>query len=99
MAILSRYIVGMAISLIIKTIVFSHRTAEQLDDLPQEDRVAVGNALTAYAIMGRGDVKQLSNRQGSRMRVGRLRMLFDENGTTILAIYSGKRETTTHRRN
>jgi len=44
-------------------------------------------------------VKRLAGRDGYRLRVGRYRVIFDEDQTTILAIYIGKRETTTYRRN
>jgi mRNA interferase RelE/StbE len=49
--------------------------------------------------LGRGDVKQLADRAGFRLRIGSYRVIFDEDKTTILAIYIGKRETTTYRRN
>jgi mRNA interferase RelE/StbE len=51
-----------------------------------------------YSVYGRGDIKRLSDREGYRMRVGRYRVIFSEDGTTILAIYVGKRETTTYDR-
>jgi mRNA interferase RelE/StbE len=51
--------------------------------------------MITYAITGRGDVKRLSGRDGYRLRIGRYRVIFDEDRTTILAIYIGKRETTT----
>jgi mRNA interferase RelE/StbE len=44
-------------------------------------------------------VKQLAGRQGYRLRVGRYRVIFEQDTMTILAIYIGKRETTTYRRN
>ncbi len=80
-----------------KSIVFTHAAASDFDELPAEPRRAVGNALIAYATTGRGDVKKLKGRDGFRMRVGRYRVLFDEDKTTILAIYIGKRETTTYK--
>jgi len=43
-------------------------------------------------------LKQLGGREGFRLRIGRYRVLFDEDRQTILAIYIGKRETTTYRR-
>lgn len=82
-----------------KTIVLTHRAAKDLDELPAEARHALTEALAAYAITGQGDVKKLAGREGFRMRVGRYRILFDEDMTTILAIYFGKRETTTYKRN
>ena len=54
------------------------------------------DALDVYAISGRGDVKRLVGREGFRLRVGRYRIVFDEDQTRILAIYVGKRETTTY---
>jgi mRNA interferase RelE/StbE len=50
-----------------------------------------------YAMTGKGDVKALKGRAGYRMRVGRYRVLFAEDQITVLAIYIGKRETTTYR--
>jgi mRNA interferase RelE/StbE len=82
-----------------KTIVFTRDAAKQLDALPLEARTAVVDALAGYAINGVGDVKRLSGRGGYRMRVGSYRVLFDEDATTVLAIYIGKRETTTYKRN
>lgn len=82
-----------------KTIVFTHVAAKDLDTLPAEAREDVLRGLDLYAMTGRGDVKQLSGRSGLRLRIGRYRVLFDEDARTILAIHIGKRETTTYRRN
>jgi mRNA interferase RelE/StbE len=82
----------------VKTIILIHAAAKDLDGLPTEARVAITNALNNYAISGAGDVKRLQGRDGFRMRVGRYRILFDEDSRTILAIYIGKRETTTYRK-
>lgn len=81
-----------------KTIVLTHSAARDLDALPSDVRATLTAALIEYAVAGRGDVKRLMGRDGWRMRVGRYRILFDEDQTTILAIYFGKRETTTYRR-
>ena len=81
-----------------KTIILTHAAAKDLDGLPTEARVAITNALNNYAISGAGDVKRLQGRDGFRMRAGRYRILFDEDSRTILAIYIGKRETTTYRK-
>jgi len=80
-----------------KTIVFTHAAARDFDALPAEPRAAVGSALIEYATSGHGDVKKLKGREGFRLRIGRYRVIFDEDRTTILAIYIGKRETTTYR--
>jgi mRNA interferase RelE/StbE len=81
-----------------KTIIFTHAAAKDLDALAPDGRRQVEDGLIRYAATGDGDVKQLSGRQGYRLRVGRYRVIFDEDRHTILAIYIGKRETTTYRR-
>ncbi len=88
-----------AILSLMKTIVFTHQAAKDLDALDTAAREAVVAALASYAIEGRGDVKRLSGRDGFRLGIGRFRVLFDEDEATILAIYIGKRETTTYRKN
>jgi len=82
-----------------KTIILTHAAAKDLDALPNDARDDVLRGLDLYAMTGRGDVKALSGRSGFRLRIGRWRVLFDEDSRTILAIYVGKRETTTYRRN
>ena len=81
-----------------KTIILTTAAAKDLDALPAEARTAVEDGLTRYALTGEGDVKMLKGREGFRLRIGRYRVLFDEDTQTILAIYIGKRETTTYRR-
>ncbi len=80
-----------------KTIILTAAAARDLDALPAKDRARVSDALIEYAMSGRGDVKQLKGRDGYRLRVGRYRVIFDEDRATILAVYVGKRETTTYR--
>ena len=82
-----------------KTIILSHSATKDLEALPGDARTNVCSALITYATTGHGDVKRLGGRDGFRMRVGRYRVLFAEDSVTILAIYIGKRETTTYRRN
>ncbi len=83
----------------VKTLILSIGAAEDLDKLPADARQLVSEALIHYAIKGEGDVRMLKGRAGYRMRVGRYRVIFDEDANTILAIYIGKRETTTYSRN
>jgi len=83
----------------LKTIVFTHRAGKQLDALPDDDRESIMAGLAAYAMSGRGDAKMLSGRDGFRLRIGRYRFLFDEDASTVLAFYVGKRDTTTYERN
>lgn len=82
-----------------KTIVLTPAAARDLDNLSEEPRRQVSEGLVDYAVNGNGDVKRLSGRDGYRLRIGRYRVIFAEDQTTILAIYIGKRETTTYRRN
>ena len=82
-----------------KTIVLTHPAAKDLDSLAQDAREFVMSGLIRYAMSGEGDVKRLSGRDGFRLRLGRYRVIFDEDAATILAIYIGKRETTTYSRN
>ena len=69
-----------------------------LDALPRDAREQVETALHRYAMTGQGDVKALQGRDGFRLRTGNYRVIFDEDATTILAIYIGRRTTTTYRR-
>lgn len=82
-----------------KTIVFTHKAAKELDALPADARHSITEALSAYALDGRGDVKALAGREGRRLRIGDYRVIFDDDGATILAIYIGRRGTTTYARN
>lgn len=59
----------------------------------------VEGALDEYAMTGRGHVIALQGRSGFRMRIGAYLVIFDEYATTSLAIYIGRRSTTTYRRN
>lgn len=82
-----------------KTIILTAAAAKDLDSLPAKAREQVSDAIIKYAISGEGNVKALKNRPGYRLRTGDYRVIFDEDQHTILAIYIGKRETTTYRRN
>jgi len=82
-----------------KTIVYTHAAVKQIDTIESKDREAILDALAAYAVSGKGDVKRLSGRPGFRLRIGRYRVIFNEDAATILALYAGKRETATYRKN
>ena len=81
-----------------KTLILTTRAAKELDALPAMARVAIDNALILYATRSIGDVKKLQGVEGYRLRVGDYRVLFGEDETTILAVYVGRRATTTYRR-
>jgi mRNA interferase RelE/StbE len=79
-----------------KTVVFTDRTAKDFDALPTQARLAISQALDAYAMKGEGDVAKLKGREGYRVRVGSYRVIFIEDAETITAIYVGRRTTTTY---
>ncbi len=81
-----------------KTIILTPGAAKDLDALPRDAREQVEGGLHRYAMTGQGDVKALQGRQGYRLRIGSYRVIFDEDAMTILAIYIGRRATTTYRR-
>ena len=66
--------------------------------LANDARASVRSALYAYAMQGIGDIKRLKGSDFHRLRVGRYRVIFAEDRITIIAIYVGKRETTTYRK-
>jgi len=82
-----------------KTVILSVAAAKQLDTLPSAAQDQIVRTLDTYAMTGVGDVKRLTGREGYRLRAGRYRVLFAEDQVTVLAVYIGKRETTTYGRN
>ena len=80
-----------------KTIVYTPLAAKQLDALPNAGRLQIESDLENYAMTGTGDVKKLSGRDGYRLRVGRYRVIFDEDVTTVLALTVVKRDSQTYR--
>ena len=79
-----------------KTIIFTSTAAKDFDALPEPARIAISQALSQYAITGEGDVTKLKDRDGYRLRIGSYRAIFTEDVATILAIYFGRRTTTTY---
>jgi mRNA interferase RelE/StbE len=66
--------------------------------LPREAREQVEAGLYRYATTGQGDVKTLRGRDGYRLRIGSYRVIFDEDAAAILAVYIGRRATTSYKR-
>ena len=87
----------LAILSLVKTIVLTLAAAKDLDALPRDAREQVEVGLHRYAMTGQGD-KALQGRGGYRLRIGGYRVIFDEDASTILAIYIGRRATTTYKR-
>jgi mRNA interferase RelE/StbE len=82
----------------VKAIILTLTAAKDLDALPRDARDQVETGLHRYAMTGQGDVKGLGGRDGYRLRIGSYRVIFDEDATTIRAIYIGRRTTTTYKR-
>ena len=82
-----------------KAIVLTLSADKDIDALPRDSREQVEVGLQRYAMTGQGDVRPLQGRSGYRLRVGSYRVIFDEDATTILAIYIGRRTTVTYQRN
>jgi len=82
-----------------KTKALTLSAAKDIDALPRDGREQVEAGLHRYAMTGQGDVKSLQGRNGFRLRLGSYRVIFDEDATTILAVYIGRRATTTYKRN
>ena len=80
-----------------KTIVFTPRALKEFDALPEAARRAVDDGLNRYAINGYGDVKRLKGIAGFRLRIGEYRVIFDEDGATVLTFSVGRRQTSTYR--
>jgi len=81
-----------------KTIVLTLSGAKDLDALSRDARARVEAGLHRYAMTVQGDVRALQDRDGYRLRIGSYRVIFDEDATTILAIYIGRPATTMYRR-
>jgi len=82
----------------VRTIILTLSASKDLDALPRDAREQVEGGLHRYAMAGQGDVKALAGRDGFRLRIGGYRVIFDADATTILAIYIGRRTTTTYKR-
>jgi mRNA interferase RelE/StbE len=82
----------------VKTIILTLSAAKDLGALPRDAREQVEAGLHHYAMTGQGDVKALHGRDGYRLRIGSSRVIFDEDATTILADYVGRRATTIYKR-
>ena len=79
-----------------KQVVLAHAAARDFDRLSIEIKLSFERAISLYVLDGRGDVKELTGRDGYRMRVGDYRMIFDMDERSILALYFGRRTTTTY---
>jgi mRNA interferase RelE/StbE len=76
-----------------KSIVFTPASTRQWVKLTAQIRQRIDARLTEFAANGRGDVKRLKGRQGSRLRVGDWRVIFyEEDGSIIIVAVGHRRE-------
>lgn len=74
-----------------KAIAYTGVAARQRAKLNAQVRVRIDGKLEAYARNGLGDVKRLTGREGARLRVGDWRVIFYEEGGTIIVAAVGHR--------
>jgi len=76
-----------------KSIVFTPASARQWVKLVADVRRRIDSRLTELATSGRGDVKRLKGREGSRLRVGDWRVIFyEESGAIVIVAVGHRRE-------
>lgn len=69
-----------------KPVVFTPASARQWLKLAAQVRQRIDARLTDFATSGKGDVKRLKGRQGSRLRIGDWRVIFYEEGGSIIVV-------------
>jgi len=74
-----------------KAIAYTGVAARQRAKLDAKVRARIDAKLDAYARSGQGDVKRLTGRDGARLRVGGWRVIFYEEGGTIVVAAVGHR--------
>ena len=72
-------------------IAFTAAAARQWLDLSADVRQRLDAKLVAFAGTGQGDVKRLKGRAGSRLRIGDWRIIFYNEGNTMVVVAVGHR--------
>jgi mRNA interferase RelE/StbE len=76
-----------------KPILFTPAACRQWTKLTTQIRRRIDVRLTEFAASGKGDVKRLKGRQGSRLRVGDRRVIFyEEAGSIVVVAVEHRRE-------
>jgi len=76
-----------------KPIAYTGAAARQRAKLDAKIRARIDAKLESYATLGKGDVKRLAGRDGTRLRVGDWRVIFyEEEGTIVVAAVGHRRE-------
>ncbi len=74
-----------------KEIAFTPAATRQWLNLSADIRKRIDAKLTLYAANGAGDLKRLKGRAGSRLRVGDWRVIFIEEGNSMIVVAVGNR--------
>jgi mRNA interferase RelE/StbE len=74
-----------------KRIIFTPASTRQWVKLAGDVRSRIEGRLTEFASSGAGNVKRLRGREGSRLRVGDWRVIFNEEGDAIVVLAVGHR--------
>lgn len=74
-----------------KPIAFTPAGARQWAKLASQVRHRIDARLTEFALTGKGNVKRLKGRQGSRLRIGDWRVIFYEESGSIIVVGVGHR--------
>jgi mRNA interferase RelE/StbE len=74
-----------------KSVVFTPASTRQWVKLAADVRRRIDGRLIELATSGKGDVKRLKGRKGSRLRVGDWRVIFYEEGGAIVIVAVGHR--------
>jgi mRNA interferase RelE/StbE len=76
-----------------KRILFTPASARQWVKLAANIRQRIDRRMMEFAESGKGDVKRLKGRKGSRLRVGDWRVIFyEEDGAIIVAAVGHRRD-------
>jgi mRNA interferase RelE/StbE len=76
-----------------KSIVFTPASTRRWVKLAVDVRRRIDGRLTELATSGKGDVKRLKGREGSRLRVGDWRVIFyEESGAIVIVAVGHRRE-------
>ncbi len=74
-----------------KSVVFTSAGTRQWLKLAAQVRRRIDDRLMEFATTGKGDVKRLKGRQGSRLRVGDWRVISYKEGASIVVVAVGHR--------
>ncbi len=74
-----------------RQIAFTAASTRQWVKLSSDKRRRIDTRLMQFATHGKGDVKRLKGRRGSRLRIGDWRVIFYEEGGLIVVVAVGHR--------